>query len=66
MKIKLICRTCKKEYSVPRVEIPNNIDRIECNWCVECEHMAQDCYEEFWIRSRRVKKKKDKQLKIEL
>ena len=67
--IKLICQTCKKEYIHFRDDIPDNIDRIESNWCPECEDTATDYYDEKWIkkyRKRSAQSGVNKQLKISL
>ncbi len=54
--IEMRCRGCKKEYTVTRtLDIPENIDRLECNWCPDCEDQAQEDWTEYWIRKWRRK-----------
>lgn len=60
------CRVCKKEYVVNRHNVPLNIDRLECNWCPDCEDKAEDYYEEYWIRSRRSKNSMRQRFGIQL
>lgn len=47
--IKITCETCNKTHEVSRTsEIPEHVVSMGCNWCPDCEDMAEDYYEEWY------------------
>jgi len=48
--IKLLCKCCGKVHTLPRTnEIPEGVNTLACNWCIECDGKVQDYYEEWYI-----------------
>lgn len=48
---KIHCRNCGAKHPIYKTdEIPNDIIRLECNWCPNCEGSIDELYEEFQIK----------------
>lgn len=48
-KLVLLCETCGYEHNLEKTpEIPEHIKFMRCNWCVNCEELAQGDYDEWW------------------
>ncbi len=46
---KLICEASGCVHIMNRTsEIPDHINILRCNWCINCEDKAQDYYNEWW------------------
>ena len=51
-KFKLICEGCGAIHNLKKTsEIPGNVDKAYCNWCIKCEDNALEPYEEWHIES---------------
>lgn len=50
LQIKLICECCDKVHDLPRTsEIPDNVNVLKCNYCIECEDKKDDYYNEWYV-----------------
>ena len=48
--IDMTCQTCKTVHEVKKTdEIPDDVIRMTCNWCPQCEDSAEAVYEEWYI-----------------
>ncbi len=50
LRIKLKCECCGKVHDLPRTsEIPEDVNNMACNFCIECEDKMTDYYNEWYI-----------------
>lgn len=47
--ITLFCETCHYKHKLDKTsEIPEHINFMRCNWCPNCDDLAQGDYNEWW------------------
>lgn len=50
LRIKLQCECCGKVHDLPRTsEIPDEVNALKCNYCIECEDKMDDYYNEWYV-----------------